>query len=41
MMERRSARGNLRLGMALTTLYLLLWGVAFAWAFLYLKAAHG
>jgi hypothetical protein len=39
-MQRRSARGNIRLGVVLTALGLLMGGVAAAWAILYLAAAH-
>lgn len=40
-MNRRTAHGNMRFGMILTGLAILMLVVAFTWANLYLGAAHG
>ncbi len=40
-MLRKSAGDNMRLGIALTVIAFLMLVVAFAWATLYLAAAHG
>ncbi len=40
-MQRKSAGGNMRLGITLTVIAVLMMAVAFAWATLYLGAAHG
>ena len=40
-MQRRSAGGNMRFGMILTLVAVLMLAVAFIWAALYLASAHG
>lgn len=40
MMQRRSAGGNIRFGVILTLLAVLMLAVAFIWATLYLGTAH-
>lgn len=40
-MQRKRARGNIRLGIILTLVSVLMMAVAFIWATLYLGVAHG
>ncbi len=40
-MQRRSASGNMRLGLILTLIAVLMLAIAFTWAALYLASAHG
>ncbi|MGH7641919.1 MAG: hypothetical protein ACRENX_02710 [Candidatus Dormibacteria bacterium] len=39
-MERKEARGNMRFGLLLTGLGILMLGLGFIWALIYLAAAH-
>lgn len=39
-MQRKESRANIRLGLLLTAIGILMLGLAFAWALIYLAAAH-
>ncbi|HUY57438.1 MAG TPA: hypothetical protein VMV12_06385 [Candidatus Micrarchaeaceae archaeon] len=39
-MQRKESRANIRLGLLLTAIGILMLGLAFVWALIYLAAAH-
>ncbi|HUY97696.1 MAG TPA: hypothetical protein VMW47_08800 [Verrucomicrobiae bacterium] len=40
-MEKKEARGNMRLGVVLVVVAMLMMAIAFGWAAFYLSASHG